>query len=98
MQILCGDGVGRLAVHVDEPISLIDGDKIECCPAQWVSALAEYDDCSGHQKLPASTRILYMADSGFSIQKNVGDKAIGTVQEDRYTNGVVSHERKYSFV
>ena len=97
-QVFGGDNIGRLAVHVDEPGSLIYGNQVIGGPASGRRSLAQDHPGTWNQKLLTAPCVLHVANGPLSRQKNMGDEAIGPFQEDSFANGVVSHVLKYSFL
>ncbi len=54
-------------------------------------------DCGvWHEKFLAAAGVFYMNGLDFSLQQNMGDKAIGTVQEDCFADFWVAHVGDYS--
>ena len=94
-EILLRDGVRSLAIHIDEPLSLIDRNQIIGRFAQRIHPLAQNDHGPGHQQLTTATGVLHVADDYLPIQQHVSDEAVGAIQENGFSNMVVSHERKY---
>ncbi len=92
-KILRGDGIGRLTVHIDEPICLIHGHEIICCLAQRIRPPGQNYLCPRYQKLPASSGVLHVTNDRLSVQKNVRDESVGTIQKDRIANSIVFHEK-----
>ena len=71
-----GGDVGSLGVHVDQPLALADGDKIEFgLPAGIVGHLAP-DLCTDGQQLPATAGVFYVDHLHLSADFHMGDESI----------------------
>ncbi len=76
-----GGDIGRLGIHVDQPVTFLHSDQIIfCLPFRFVRFLAP-NGAAGNQQLFTPAGVFHMADLGAAVQLHMGDKPVGPCQE-----------------
>ena len=66
--------------------------QIVFCFSCGIFAFFQIDCCSRREKFLAAAGVLYMHGLDFSLQQNMGDEAVGAVEEDCFVNVLVLHK------
>ena len=83
--------VGRLRIHVDKAAPLPYGDQVAGRFAPGCAGHLHQHPGAGEQQFPATARILYMARHRIAVQPDIGDKAVGPVEEYGGPDVFISH-------
>ena len=83
--------IGRLRVHVYQPLALLHSDEVPGRFPFGPSPLLQPNLHTGPQKLPAPAGVFHMADHLLPLQKHMGNKSIRPSQKHRRLHFFVSH-------
>ena len=75
-------GVGGLGIHVDEPVSLSDGNQVVFGFPGRIAAFLAPDLGPGEQQFPAAAGVFHVDDLRFPADLHMGDEPVGPGQED----------------
>ena len=76
-----GCDVGGLGIHVDQSVTLFDGDQIVLGLPLGIVGLLTPNLRTHLKKLPASAGIFHMADLRLSMDVNIGNKTVRPVKK-----------------
>ena len=76
-----GGNIGRLGIHIDEPVTFADGDQIKFGLSVGVAAFLAPDFCPRLQQFPATAGIFNVNNFFTAADFHMGDESVGPGEE-----------------